>query len=221
MLVRWSRLAWVAGFAFAPGCLETVTVNELICADNSQCKEAAGSICVAADGEPTGLCAMPDPTCVSGYRYDTSAGALAWACADGAYGVASAPVPDIDGSPPCPVGSCGGGQVCSRLFTCEDPSQLQTITVTWTLGGQSAGATSCAGIDHLLVAFGTAADAAGDLGGVGPVECEGGLLRMDGIPPAVRDVEVIAQSAHNLTLATVTAPVGGPPASATAVVTLP
>jgi hypothetical protein len=87
---------------------------------------------------------------------------------------------------------CGAGDVCSILGTCQPASDVETVQVTWTVDGQPATASSCAGLDPLTLQIGNA-HAYGT-----SVTCEVGELTASKVPTDLQTVLIYGGSADNL-----------------------
>ena len=88
--------------------------------------------------------------------------------------------------------ACGAGDVCSILGTCQPASDVETVQVTWTVNGQPASASSCAGLDPLALQIGDA-HAYGT-----SVTCEVGEFTARKVPTDLQTVLIYGGSADNL-----------------------
>ena len=79
------------------------------------------------------------------------------------------------------------GQVCARDNTCTDASGVREVKTTWTISGQAANATSCAG-RALYISF-QADDGSQDLD-YSPVPCATGQFVIDKLPTRYSRVEL-------------------------------
>jgi hypothetical protein len=92
------------------------------------------------------------------------------------------------------------GEVCAPDMQCWPPSELQTVTVNWTIGGQPASAATCAGLpSELDVIFDNRQTLKPDTIDAGQVPCAVGMVVQDQVPPDLATVilgpggQVVAQ----------------------------
>lgn len=83
---------------------------------------------------------------------------------------------------------CGGGDVCARDKMCAPASSVRPVTLTWTIGGAAANATTCATKPDLFITF-IGRDAS-DTIGFTPVPCKIGQFLVDKLPDRFREVEL-------------------------------
>lgn len=76
---------------------------------------------------------------------------------------------------------CPSGDVCTRDEECLLPSEVRAIHVTWTIGGQPAGADTCANAPALALDLGFEADGYSAFG-FAPVACDEGEFTIDKLP---------------------------------------
>lgn len=82
---------------------------------------------------------------------------------------------------------CGNGETCAADESCWPPSDLDQITVTWTVDGQPASAATCASIPNLEIILSVGGLYVNDIDslGYGPVPCALGTLAESDIPQAL------------------------------------
>jgi hypothetical protein len=85
--------------------------------------------------------------------------------------------------------------MCTRFGDCEP--ETADITVRWSIQGQQASASTCAGIDHLQVDYLVQGQ---DIGGFSPVSCAPGLLHFDRLPASIDGVLIYELGAAGNTL---------------------
>jgi len=118
--------------------------------------------------------------------------ALPLALAGGCFPVGDACDVDSD----CATGSC------TRTHECVDGTLIDA-RVRWTIAGAPASEASCAGIDHMSIAFvDTATD---DRTNYSPVPCALGMATYDKMPPRFDTVAINAHAADDRVLASATA----------------
>jgi hypothetical protein len=95
---------------------------------------------------------------------------------------------DVSGGGECFVDQeCVTGEVCGRDDVCWPASEVRLVRTTWTLRGQPANDTTCAGFPDLHIVFdGNVSD---DLG-FSPVPCETGQFVVDKLPRPFTRVEL-------------------------------
>lgn len=101
---------------------------------------------------------------------------------------------DVDSD--CETGSC------TRTHECIEGTLIDA-RIRWTIAGAPASETSCAGIDHLSIAF--AETATGDRRSYSPVPCALGMATYDKMPPRYDTVAINAHAADDRVLASATA----------------
>jgi hypothetical protein len=84
---------------------------------------------------------------------------------------------------------CTGGDVCGRNGECLPASEVRTLRLTWTIGGQPASATTCANHPDLEVFFYSANDP-DDSFGFSPVPCAAGVFTIDQLPARYTSAEL-------------------------------
>jgi len=95
----------------------------------------------------------------------------------------------------CEVDSdCGGSFQCTRTHECVDGTLIDA-RLTWTIGGVTADATSCAGVDHMEITFTDTATNDGTT--YSPVPCALGLATYDKMPPRFDNVSLGAHDASD------------------------
>lgn len=83
---------------------------------------------------------------------------------------------------------CGSGIVCARDGVCTVASDVREVKVTWTIRGEPANVTTCAGKGDLAIAF--HGDGPGESLGYAPVPCFTGQFTVDKLPFAYYYVEL-------------------------------
>ena len=84
------------------------------------------------------------------------------------------------------------GEVCAPDMQCWPPGVLHTLTVTWTIGGQPANATTCAKLaGELVVSFDNTGLMPDEIV-TSPVPCTAGMVVQDEAPPNLRNVTILA-----------------------------
>src|SRR5882757_7793810 len=87
---------------------------------------------------------------------------------------------------------CKSGDVCARSSECFPAEQVRHIAVLWTIGGQPASATTCAGHESFTLQF----QADNGYGfGYAPVPCSAGKFTVDKMPTIIDFVEMFEQTA--------------------------
>ncbi len=117
---------------------------------------------------------------------------LTAAAAAGCFPVAN----ECDVDSDCETGSC------TRTHECVDGT-LVDARLRWTIAGAPASETSCAGIDHLSIAFAEAGT--GDRRSYSPVPCALGMATYDKMPPRYDTVAINAHADDDRVLASATA----------------
>lgn len=106
-----------------------------------------------------------------------------------ALGVAASGCLGPSNSGECNVDAeCDSGDVCARDRMCTSAASVRAVTVTWTLRGAAADATTCAPHPDLFLTF-IGRDHTDTLG-YAPVPCELGRFFIDKLPDRFRDVEL-------------------------------
>src|SRR5678816_392211 len=80
----------------------------------------------------------------------------------------------------CQVDRDCGDNICARDGICHAPSEIRAVRAEWTIRGQDANSTSCAGHADLYIAFQAAET--GDHIGFSPVPCVIGQYSIDKLP---------------------------------------
>jgi hypothetical protein len=81
---------------------------------------------------------------------------------------------------------CGGGEVCARDDQCWPAAQVRAVKTIWTIRGQPANETTCAGFPELHIIYGSRND---DVG-FAPVPCAQGEFNIDKLPTAFTRIEL-------------------------------
>jgi hypothetical protein len=102
----------------------------------------------------------------------------------------------------CDVDSDCTAGACTRTHECIEGT-LVDARVHWTLAGEPASETTCAGIDHMSIAF--ADSETDDRTSYSPVPCELGMATYDKMPPRFDTVAINAHAADDRVLASATA----------------
>lgn len=75
---------------------------------------------------------------------------------------------------------------------CWPPGVLHTLTVTWTIGGQPANATTCANLpSELVVSFDNSGLMPDEIV-MSPVPCTAGMVVQNETPPDLRTITILA-----------------------------
>jgi hypothetical protein len=90
---------------------------------------------------------------------------------------------------------CTGGLVCARSSECLPPEEIWKVSISWTVRGQVANATSCAPAPSLYLLFYSGTP--GDEFGYQPVPCVAGLFTMDKLPRRFTGVEIGVDGGFN------------------------
>jgi hypothetical protein len=83
---------------------------------------------------------------------------------------------------------CGGDLVCARNGECLRAGEVRLVRVSWTVRGQPASTTTCAGAGDFYVLF--FATTPGDSFGFAPVPCAAGVFTIDKLPLRFVSVEL-------------------------------
>ena len=94
-----------------------------------------------------------------------------------------------NGNGKCMVDRDCGGQTCARDGECLPASEIRMVKITWTVRGQQANATNCAGTPSFELSFTSQAN---DFFGYAPVPCVQGQFTMDKLPTFYDAVELDA-----------------------------
>lgn len=86
---------------------------------------------------------------------------------------------------------CARGDVCARDSRCWAPSEVRAISVTWTVAGQAANATTCEAVGDFEIDFAANMYGAHVLG-FSPVPCAQGKFPVDRLPRALSYVALRA-----------------------------
>jgi hypothetical protein len=106
-----------------------------------------------------------------------------------------------------PQTPCTGTDVCARTHECLAPDQVHSVTVHWTIGGQPASATTCAGISQLEVGYVDSGDSA-DQVVFAPVSCAEGAFPNDKWPTRYDQAFVTADAPGNASTSSAAIPSG-------------
>jgi len=93
-----------------------------------------------------------------------------------------------------------GAQTCARDGECYPAASVRSVTTTWTVDGEVASTTSCAGHPNLYIHFQTLA---GDSFGFAPVPCKNGKFFVDKIATSFTRVEMGIDGASSGNVATI------------------
>ena len=97
--------------------------------------------------------------------------------------------PNASNSDECLVDvDCGGGDVCARDHQCSSPSSVREVTVSWSINGQDANATTCAREPSFELQF--FRDDAVEPLAFAPVPCDLGQFFVDKLPRAYTSVSI-------------------------------
>ena len=102
----------------------------------------------------------------------------------------------------CDVDSDCAAGACTRTHECVDGTLIDA-RVHWTIAGAAAGESTCAGIDHMSIAF--ADSETDDRTSYSPVPCALGMATYDKMPPRFDTVAINAHAADDRVLASATA----------------
>jgi hypothetical protein len=91
----------------------------------------------------------------------------------------------------CTADTDCGGDVCARDGECLPPTEIRSVRVTWTIGGKTADATSCATAPEFYIDF-YGAYAASTFG-YAPVPCVQSQFFIDKLPTSFDQVELGAK----------------------------
>lgn len=122
-------------------------------------------------------------------------GSMGWGCMDSQPpdqgGWTLPPDPGPTGEY-CETDSQCGTQVCARDGSCQDPSNLYTVHVTWTISGQPASATSCTNAGDLQIEFDGY-----ETFGFAPVPCAEGKFSVDKLPLQYTRVDLSRENGND------------------------
>ncbi len=93
-------------------------------------------------------------------------------------------------------------KVCARDGSCYLATNIRAVHVTWTVHGDVASATSCAGSRYLQIRFSGSGAAGGSIS-YAPVPCANGKYTMDKLPIAYTQVELGLEGGETGTTATI------------------
>jgi hypothetical protein len=86
--------------------------------------------------------------------------------------------------------ACHEDWVCARNGACYPPSEVRSVTVTWTIGGMVADPTTCGTSPDLRIAFSSGGGGERDHVEFEPVPCRAGRFSIDTLPTTFTSVEL-------------------------------
>ncbi len=92
---------------------------------------------------------------------------------------------------------CRGGDVCANTHECLGASEVYRVAVRWTVRGNPASATTCAGITSLEITV--VDDASSTTSSYAPVPCEIGIFTFDKLPVGFNRLTLTAYGSDGLT----------------------
>ena len=88
--------------------------------------------------------------------------------------------PTDPGSAECTKDSDCAPDLCTRAEQCAAPSDIRSVKITWTIGGNPASASSCASMPDLFVEV--VGDTPVEQIAFAPVPCDQGVFNFDKLP---------------------------------------